>query len=634
MDSKKKVKSLKSSLGDLKKDLISIKHDNEKIDIKEKYDSYIKAYKSKFNDYVENEEKKKYKNKNIHCFEYLKLINNMKSIEKFTKNLSDIVLNSLDNYNAFLMNNLPYYKQSASKYMINESQKLGYNFIFAKLDNNQITDIISQIKNQNLISFINRYYPSTIRVEKEDNFYDKISSIDMLSQYQLDKVEFNKFNEKKFNDIFYEDNLYDTRDSKAGEILFENSELTNINFSLISKKVNHFKIIDSKISSNIIDTINFDDLVSLTLDNDNLDSYSFQYVFKSLFNVSQIFNKLQLLSAKNNNITKILTTKDIDNLIINNKKLESLEILNLSNNNIINIETNFFKLVPKLKILDLYNNSIDSEKRCRFLMNLKTTMVILGRNIGIMKKSINRDYLDYYFKKITSNEYPIDSINLDSLYIADNWDKINNINYSQLKKNTNILEINLSSCNIDNEKMISILNKLLSLNNNIAKLNMSYNLLTEHIFELLVENNINMILHKLNVLDLSHNNINFIFKNKDGDNIIENNQLVKFLNNFKQIEKLYLKGTLIEEHINEFLKREVNNTQVKKKGKGGIMKFEPSDTEMKNIIEKKCLQINPKFKIYVNDLVTAKYTSKKRLKDIPNFESQIVFENQREEIKK
>ncbi len=64
------------------------------------------------------------------------------------------------------------------------------------------------------------------------------------------------------------------------------------------------------------------------------------------------------------------------------------------------------------------------------------------------------------------------------------------------------------------------------------------------------------------------------------------------------------------------------------------MKFEPSDTEMKNIIEKKCLQINPKFKIYVNDLVTAKYTSKKRLKDIPNFESQIVFENQREEIKK
>ena len=87
-------------------------------------------------------------------------------------------------------------------------------------------------------------------------------------------------------------------------------------------------------------------------------------------------------------------------------------------------------------------------------------------------------------------------------------------------------------------------------------------------------------------------------------------------------------------NINEFLKREVNNTQVKKKGKGGIMKFEPSDTEMKNIIEKKYLQINPKFKIYVNDLVTAKYTSKKRLKDIPNFESQIVFENQREEIKK
>ena len=631
---KQKVKKLKSSFGELKNDLIKSK--NQKTNIKENYDKYIKDYKSKFISCLENEEKKNYINKSIHSFEYWNLINNIKDIEKFTKNLGDIVLNSLDNYNLFLMNTIPYYKQSASKFMINESQKLGYNFIFSKLTKDQIELIFDRIKNPNLKSFINRKYPSTIRLDKEEQLEDDMSSLDILSQYQLDKIEFNKFNESKFSTVFSEDTYYETPNSKASEILFENSELTNVNFSFISKNVNHLKIIDSKISPYIFDKPHFDNLELLTLDNDNLDSYSFQYILKIILNnCHQIYNNLKSLSVKNNYISKLLTNEDIEKLIKENKELKSLETLDLSNNNIYDINFDFFKLIPKLKLLDLYNNSLVSKKRCKRLMNINSFIVILGRNLGIMENKINKEYTDYYFKKLTSNEYPISSINMDSLYINTEIDKLFNTIHSKLKRCPNILEINLSSCNMKDEDMISILNKCLVINNNITKLNISYNLLTEKIFDLLVENNINIILHKLNVLDLSYNNINFIFnKNKDANNKQEDVQLIKFIKNFKRIEKLYLKGTSIEEYINEFIRKEVNNKQAEKKKMGGIMKFNEFDTKMKNIIINNALKINDKFKIYINDLVTAKYTAKKRLKDIPNFEQQIIIENQREEVKK
>ena len=631
---RQKVKRLKSSLGDLKYDLIKSK--NQKTSIKENYDTYIKDYKNKFISCIDNEEKKIYNNKSIHSFEYWKLINNIKDIEKFTKNLGDIVLNSLDNYNLFLMNTIPYYKQSTSKFMINESQKLGYNFIFSKLTKNQVELIFDKIKNPNLKSFINRKYPSTLRMDKEEILEDDLSSLDILSQYQLDKIEFNKFNERKFSVVFSEDTYYEAPNSKASEILFENSELTNVNFSFISKNVNHLKIIDSKISPYIFDNIHFYNLELLTLDNDNLDSYSFQYILKIfLNNCHQIYNNLKLLSVKNNYISKLLANEDIEKFIKENKELKSLETLDLSNNNIYDINFNFFKLIPKLKLLDLYNNSLVSEKRCRRLMNLNSFFVILGRNLGIMENKINKEYINYYVKKLTSNEYPISSINMDSSYINTEIDKIFNTIHSKLKRSPNILEINLSSCNMKDEDMISILNKCLVINNNITKLNISYNLLTEKIFDLFIENNINIILHNLNVLDLSYNNINFIFnKNKDAQSKPEDVQLIKFIKNFKRIEKLYLKGTSIEEYINEFIRKEINNKQVEKKKMGGLMKFNEYDTKMKNIIETKALKINDKFRIYINDLVTAKYTAKKRLKDIETFEEQIIIENQREEVKK
>ena len=546
-----KLKGLKSELNTLKT-TISNDLSEQKKKIHKSYENYISSYKKQYNSLIK--EKKEKANKNIQCYEFWKIITNARELEEFTLYLSDIVKNSIENYNNFLLNKLPYYKKASRNYMLNESQRLYYNHIFAKLSKNQIDLIYNKIKDSQLLSFINCNYPIDMNIEYDNS--EKVS-IDTISRDTLNKLVISRFTEEDYNDFFTEESLHESDDSKVNELLINNCDLRKSDLSLVPYNIRDLIIVQSNITYKSLEKKQFNSLVSLILDNNNLDSENFSNIFTSLFKNDNVCNNLKLISAKNNSISRIIQDTDLEKIT---NKLNSLEIFNLSNNNIYNINIKLFDLIPNLKIMDLSDNSLNREIICKNLINRFHGLIILNNNLGIMNRAMNQVYLKYYIDKLNSNQYPLYSINTENIFYKRNCDNISKINFSIIRKQYNIREINLSSSFINNSSMIKILNDCIGFNNNITKMNLSHNLLTHDFFALLIENCLDTILDKLLELDLSFNPIDFIKANKIKENIF-----LIFLNSFNQLDLLNIKETPLEGRFNSLIKINVIRYHEKKK---------------------------------------------------------------------
>ena len=101
---------------------------------------------------------------------------------------------------------------------------------------------------------------------------------------------------------------------------------------------------DSKINHSIFNNLSCKNLVKLNLDNNQIDTHNFENIFNCLLEADT--KNLKEFSAKNNYISRI---------ILNNKSysqkniLNSLEILNLSNNNIYTVDTRVLNFFSKYK---------------------------------------------------------------------------------------------------------------------------------------------------------------------------------------------------------------------------------------------------------------------------------------------
>ena len=602
---KQKLEQVKSKLSQLNKDLCT-NIDSQRKKISLGYDSYIKNLKNESHTYIKEKEKA-IKNKDILSYEYSKFINDIKELEKFNKNLSDIIVTSLDNYNNFLLYKLPYYKESASYFMINNCKKLANNNIFSKINKNQMNKIINEIENKSIVYLINGKYPLNINFAPSNNTIEDKTLLESIAQYGYNQIELNYLKDEEFKLIFNKDNCYEKNKTKQQELIAQNCIFKKIDISAIPYDLINLKIINSRIYSSVFDKIKFNNLISLTLDNCNLDSDHFENIFKSLLrrDNGNFSNSLKKLSAINNQISRIIKNEEIKRL---NNKFNSLEILNLSNNYINDV--NILEYIPNIKILDLSNNSMVQEYKCKQLIKNCKGFVILIRNIGIMKDPLHKTYRDYYINNLEKNNNSIYSINFESLFYKRNYDNILNINFTNLKKNINIFEINFSSCNIDDNSMVTLLHNCISINNNIRKLNLSFNLLTENIIDLLIKDNIDILLNKLVELDLSFNPIQFKDNKKYISDNAKRNHFVILLSHLPNLEIFSMKTTPFEETINEYLKKEVNIYYEKEKKHNVITKLEGKYLEIKDIIYKNHLNINDNFCLSINYLLTAKYTKR------------------------
>ena len=624
-----KLKKVKSGLKSLNLKL-SEKLKSQSEEIKTKHSNYITDLKNKSISYIQSKNKK-IKNKEVINHVYFEAIRKVKRIERFEKNMSDIILDSLKNYNNLITNKLPYYKNSSHQFLKNHEDKLCNNNIYSKLTKKQIDKIYHNLEGKNLIYFINGKYPVDLKILITENCIENSLILSSTKMNKLNSAEIDKLTDNSFNDFF--ENVREEKKKMINDIIIKNSELKSSEMFKIPLLYQNLKIIDSKIYSSIFNNMSFKNLVKFNLDNVQIDSFNFDNIFK---NVLLGENKnLKEFSIKNNYISRIVLD---DELVSKANILVSLEVFNLANNNIYTVDKRILDLMPNLKVLDLTNNSLLHETNCKELIKNCKGIVLLLKNIVILKDSMYNFYMDYYkkfFSKKFNSKFPLDYINFDSFFYKRNNMNIEKFDYSSTKSIENIKELNLSSCSLDNKNVINILSNCVSIKNNLAKINISYNLLNEELLVLLTEDKINALFKNLKELDLSYNLIKFKFQKDGADPKL--NQLVIFLENFSQLELLNLKSTPFEETLNEFIKMEIKIYYSKKdiKDKQEVkLTNEIEHRELKSIIENYYLQINQNFHIIINDLITLKYSSSKRMKQIlPILEKNLIIDNQKPEVK-
>jgi hypothetical protein len=630
---KKKLSSVKSELKTLNSKL-SNNITTQSSKIKKEYLNYITDIKNKSITYVEIKSKK-IKDKEFISSVYFEVMRKIKRYEKFEKNLSDIILDSLSNYNNFINYKLPFYKNATHQFLMNNEDKLCNNNIYSKLTRKQLDKVYQYLKSKNLINYINCKNPVDIKMNAFDNCLENCIVLSSNKLNQINSLEIDKLNDESFSNIFK--NVRRDNDIRVNELILKNCELKGVEIAEIPFGFRILKIFDSKIFSSIFNNMSFENLIKINLDNTQMDSNNFERIFKSLLKIEN--KNLKEISAKKNYISRICLDNEYEN---KSNVLVSLEILNLSGNSIYKFDKRILDLLPNLKILDLSNNTLLHQNNCKELIKNCKGIVLLLKNIVISKDSMYNYYTKYYkncLAQNNNNKLSIDYINFDSLFYKRNRNNIDilNFDFSQTKNIENMSNLNISSCSLDDNQVINIFPRCLSIKNNISELNISYNLLTEKIFDLLIEDKINVLLKNLKKLDLSYNSIHFKLQNKRGSPMT--NQFVMFLTNYSQLEFLYLKTTPFEESINEYIKNEVNMFMVEEKKKENKdidikVKVDQSEVynEIKEIVDNKCLQINDKFHFYINDLITLKYI--KRVKQaIPLLNQNVIIENCKPEEK-
>lgn len=629
-----KLKNVKSILGKLKSQLsTNLSKQNE--NIKKSNKSFVEKFKNKYNVCLKNNIELKANENQSEMYlniQNMKLMKKLKDIETFNKNLSDTIIYSMENYNSFLLDKLPYYKESSSYFLFNHEEKLSNANVFSKLSQKQINEIYEKIKNKNLCHFINGKHLREINIcFPTDNFIKDKFLLDSNSFYKK-KVELDNLNDEQFKEFFNKDyNVKSNYKRNNEQIIFEKCELRKIDISLIPINIKHLSFYKSILSYSIFKRVQFTNLISLNLDNNKLDSENFEKILKILLcNGNQMSQYLKELSAKNNGITRIIKLQNLKKI---KNKFDSLEILNLANNSISEFHVKLLNLFPNIKLIDLSNNILNHQYKCQELLDNCKGIVLLAKNIGVMQNPMNKNYLDYFLTKINEKDsYQFSSFNLDSLLYKRNVNDFIKKDISNIKYNMKITELNFSSCNLNDENAMKLIKNCSNINSNITKINLSLNLITENIFNLLVNEDIYILLNKLSELDLSYNQIKFIQLGNFNHNWkIYENPLTKFIYYFPTLELLILKGTPIEEKFNEYIKKEViiYMELVKKNIKGTL---EKDLFEYRDIFEKKYFKINPKFHLKINDLITNKYI--KRIKQVNTYDfNNLIFDNVREETK-
>ena len=575
------------------------------------------------------DKEKRIKDKEIIGYFYYDAFRNIKRMEQFEKNLGEVIIDSLTNFNNFISMQLPYYKYACHQFLLNNEEKLCNNNIYSKITKKQVDKLYHQIRSKNLKSLINGKYPVNLDIYISDNYMVDCATLSSTAMNQINSAQIDRLNDNSF--IFFFKNVRENKDNVVNNLIFNNCELKNVELAKVPFGFKNLKITNSRIFASIFNNMNFENLIKFNIDNVQIDTYNFEKIFGTLLRCEN--KNLKEISAKNNYITRILIN---DELYSYAKIITALEIFNLANNSIYNVDKRIFNIMPNIKILDLSNNCLLHQNNCKELIKNCKGIVLLLKNIAISKKTFYNYYINYYQKFLATNNYndiPLDYINFDSLFYEINKKSISQWDFSLTKKIDNISELNLSSCSLDNEIVSEILLECLSMKNSVSKLNLSYNEINQEIFNILIKDEVKAILQKLKELDLSYNLIKF--DDVEGDP--KKTKFVIFLDKYSQLEILNLKSTPFEESINTYIKDEIKLHFAKEKGKE--KDYKPTNdkeyNQLKKIVENNCLDINEDFLIIINDLITLKYTSQKRMKPIlPLLDQHLLIDNLKPEEKR
>ena len=434
----------------------------------------------------------------------------------------------------------------------------------------------------------------------------------------LEIIEINRITMNDFTFLFGDNlkkkeeetdgNANEEENIKIKKLKFKNSLLLNIHFCDYFPNIENLSISDCKIGYDVCSKINFNNIIRLSLEGIELVNENFEdliiYLLKdqSEDNMGNFIGRnLKSLSVKNNRISRILFPiecsgkKDIRNDFTN------LTYLNLSNNNLFDyyIDQKKKPLFTKLKILDLTNNNITSPLIMKDLIVKKgdECLILAAKNIGVIKNNKMRTfYCDYLIKKLKNKaeDYNIKSLVLDGIFGQGNKQKLININLNPFSHS--LVEINLSFNTINDDEIMKILEKNKNLEN-LKRLDLSSNAITEQFFTKFIENKYNENYKSLKVLNLSCNPISFF----------EAELYKKFISNSQSLESLILKNTFISEDINHYMKNKIIIFTARKNGQK-VPDLDKKGKEMESLIDKdKFIKNNSKVYITISYTMKSKY---------------------------
>ena len=481
-----------------------------------------------------------------------KLLNSKNNfMEKLNKLVSDIN----QNYDKYISD-----INKASNDLINDTSKNEDNYQQYLFNLENIFDNIEELQNSilenndNLNNFFTKNDSDKNKKVKKGNEKilkincnsDIIESQKSLEPENLEKIEkiiIKEISSDILEEIFTGNN---NENKKYKDIIIKKCNLENVNLSQIFPSVNKFKLKKCQISFDSKGFFNFQNINELYLENIGLVNESFNSILTDLKNNINFITNIKVFSVKNNNISIFNLNFEENNA---DKKYNSLEFLNLSNNKIGKLNSNIFDLLPSIKIIDLTNNNISFYSRYKSLLDISKNnniLILLSKNPGIIKERNREEYCNYLKDILPSiSNNLLKNLNLEGLFCGKTYPLLSEINFSNININFNTL--NLSCSNLNDQDFVKLIDSHKNAFSRIKKLILCSNYITEVGLDNLINGEYNKIFSDLRKMDLSGNPIKFS----------DLNMFKKFIGGFPKMKNLIIRHTPIEKDYNNYLKIKV-----------------------------------------------------------------------------
>ena len=517
--------------------------ESSKININQTYNNYIDF----INKYISDNEKKmtkiieeKKNNDNFISYVDNNIFKQIETIFEIQENIFDSISDNIKILIDFLNEfNLIFERNPLEKFINLKGKKIFDSFLFNKINYKKINltnlTLYSNF-NQNFKKFLfekNEGSKSTsIVIKKDDKYNYNLESEYFKENYSnLEKIKF--CNLPSFDILNLNKNkcvCNKLLNIKFYDCKFNLNENENIQFVCPNLEKLKFKncVFNMEFFINFLNTSNKLKEIYVKkcgLNDNHLNEFLIfaskkKEFVKSLENLSIIGNKITKFDLKKYFIEKELIFSHLINL-------------NLSSNNIYNFAIDNFKVLPKIKRLDLTNNNFCTNILFSSIYEAKNeikAIVIFNNNLFITNNEENfKLYEKYIFDKILNFEYKISNLDFTLFFNKKNNDLVNNIKFSSNIK-ISIKYLKLCFCALNSSNMNNFLNNNYGLFN-LKKINLSNNFLTNEIFQFDFS-----CLEKLEIIDLSFNELEM--KNLDYFNNfynfiekIRNLKLIKFQGN-------------------------------------------------------------------------------------------------------
>ena len=616
-------------------------------------------------------------NKNI-ALKKLK-INNYSDFSK----IKEILLNT-NKKDIFLQNQIE--KISISNLTRNQFIYIfNKDFKIKKKDVVNLNDIINIKSDKNLIFDLGKR-SSTIVINDTDKekIYNKLSNKEIIKRTESefiiienDKDDMSKY----YIDIdFYYPNIY-----------IKNCNLKDVNLNEIFSKVEILKLSSCQLSFDFYDIIkkdSFSQVSELYLENCNIVNENFNEIIFAIIKNEKLRLNLKYFSLKNNKLSCINIYKYILDGNISRNKFESLEVLDLSNNNINILDNKSLSGLPNLSIINLANNNFQFpddfstlyQKNKKKMKKIKTMMEEASKvnktdeKTPIPTSTSSNSLIQTETEAPTSAPAPALTPTPTFKTSSTNLSQIDDIFLFIISGNAALLKGD--NMNIYLKYLIEILPKLIyplrsidlnglfyrtkyhnllksldltKFQSSLVEINLSScNIIDEELANLLLKE---YCIINVKNMNLSNNKLtdklfNYLIDNKSYDiytkikNIDLSNNEIKlngvkdfkyFAELFDSIQTIIINNTEAEENINYYIQKLIKIFNETQNGKGAKTKFNNIDLSIQDLIHNKqgkeyCFINNSHIKLKMKNIIDYRYIDAAQ-KIYPELFDRIIIEH-------